>query len=388
MEITIGNKIKQLRKSCNCTQENMAQAIGVTSQAISRWENGTGYPDIEYIPSIANYFGVTIDLLFGYDGDRTEKIRSILKHAADMEKTEMEPSECLDYMRLAAAEFPSSDAITLRLANTLMRCGWMYHGAASLSGTDQKDDGTLEEWSHPDYEHNRANKYWQEALALYESLTDTADSPDIREEAVDNLLMIYWEFGNHSALSKLAAKAPCIAQSRELILSRDESFNYRAGALITILRTMKDLMFSTVKAWRSKTEDNIRECEQIIAMYEHIFEDGRCGRCHLDLYELYARLTHYYWKNGETEKAINALAHSKEHCDLFESLKNISKYSYTSYYTKGYSEDTANWTPKYGANDFSATNFAETFWFNEEWCPGLREDARYSEIVNGNYANS
>ena len=85
MEITIGNKIKQLRKACSRTQESMAQALGVTSQAISRWENGTGYPDIEYIPSIANYFGVTIDVLFGYDGSRTEKIRGILAHVQEME---------------------------------------------------------------------------------------------------------------------------------------------------------------------------------------------------------------------------------------------------------------------------------------------------------------
>ncbi len=387
MEIAIGNKIKQFRKMYNRTQENMAQALGVTSQAISRWENGTGYPDIEYIPSIANYFGVTIDTLFGYDGDRTEKIRSILNHAAEMEAAETEPSECLDYMRLAAAEFPATDEITLRLANTLMRCGWQYHGAASLSGREKKDDGTLEEWSHPDYEHNCANKYWQEALTLYESLLETTDASDIREEATDNVLMLYWEFGNHSALAKLAAKAPHLRHSRELILARDESYNYRAGALMIVLQTLKDLMFSTVKAWRSQTENNIRECEQIIAMYQHIFEDGRCGRYHEDLYELYARLTYYYWQNGEKDKAMDTLAHSKEHCDKFEALKNTGLYSYTSYYTNGYTDDTAEWTPKYGASDFSITNFENTFWFNEEWCPGIHKDVRYSEIINKNYAN-
>ena len=381
MEITIGIKIKQLRKACNRTQESMAQALGVTSQAISRWENGTGYPDIEYIPSIANYFGVTIDVLFGYDGDRTERIRSILNHAAEMEASEAEPSECLDYIRLAAAEFPSSDAVTLCLANTLMRCGWKYHGAASLSGTEIKDDGTLEEWCHPDYEHNCANKYWQEALALYENLLETTDNADIHEEAVDNLLMLYWEFGNHSALTKLAGKAPLLRHSRELILAQDESYNYRAGTLMTVLRTLKDLMFGTVKPWRSSTEKNIRECEQIIAMYEHIFEDGRCGRYHEDLYELYARLTCYYWKTGEKDKAMDALAHSKEHCDKFISLKNTGMYSYTSYYTRGYTENTAEWTPKFGTNDCSAAKFADTFWFSEDWCPGIRENVRYSEIM-------
>ena len=386
MEIAIGNKIKQLRKAYNRTQESMAQALGVTSQAISRWENGTGYPDIEIIPSVANYFGVTIDMLFGYDGDRTEKIRSILNRADEMEEAETEPSECLDYMRLASAEFPAADAITLRLANTLMRCGWKYHGAVSLSGTEKKDDGTLEEWSHPDYEYNCANKYWQEALALFEGLVETTGNAEIREEAMDNILMIYWEFGNHSALAKLASKAPPLRHSRELILTRDESFNHRAHALMVVLRTLKDLMFGTVKAWRSTTEDNIHECEQLAALYQHIFEDGRCGRCHSDLYTLYARLTYYYWKIGEKDKAMDAFAHSKEHFDRFEALQNTGMYSYTSYYTKGYTEDTNDWMPKYGSSDFSAPNFENTFWFDEEWCPGLRDDVRYSELISKNYA--
>lgn len=387
MEIAIGNKIKQFRKMYDRTQENMAQALGVTSQAISRWENGTGYPDIEIIPAIANYFGVTIDVLFGYDGDRTEKIRSILKHADEMEEARTESSECLDYMRLAAAEFPASDEITIRLAHTLMRCGWAYYGAVSLSGTEKKDDGTLEEWSHPDYEHNRKNKYWQEALALYEELIENTDNADIREEAVETAIHIYWEFGNHSALAKLAAKAPHIRTSREMILSWDESYNYRSDALMVVLSTLKDLMFGTVKAWRSSAEDNIRECEQIISLYQLIFEDGRYGKYHQDMYDVYARLTYHYWKNGEKDKALDALSQSKEHFDKFEALKNTGIYKYSSYYTKGSVADTAEWMPKYGMNDFPTQKFEDTFWFSEEFCPGIRDDVRFYEITNFNYVN-
>lgn len=386
MEIAIGNKIKQLRKTYDRTQENMAQALGVTSQAISRWENGTGYPDIEIIPAIANYFGVTIDVLFGYDGNRNEKIRSIIKHADEMEDTRVEPSECLDYMRIAAAEFPASDEITIHLANTLMRCGWAYYGAASFSGTREKEDGTYEEFAHPDYEYNCGNKYWHEALGLYEGLIQNTNNADIREEAVENAVLIYWEFGDHSEITKLAAKAPHIRTSREMLLSRDESYNYRSDALMVVLRTLKDLMFSTVKAWRVRTEDNIRECEQLISLFRLIFEDGRFGRYHSDMYDLYARLTSHYWKTGEKNKALDALAYSKEHYDKFESLKNTGMYCYSSYYTKGSVTDTAEWTPKYGMNDI-VQKFEDTFWFSEEWCPGIRENVRFSEIVSQNYVN-
>ena len=65
MQLNLGNKIRELRRCDGRTQEALADAIGVTSQAVSRWESGGSYPDMELIPSIANYFGISIDELFG-----------------------------------------------------------------------------------------------------------------------------------------------------------------------------------------------------------------------------------------------------------------------------------------------------------------------------------
>ncbi len=65
MLVNIGEKIKDLRKTAGRKQEDLAVALGVTPQAVSRWESNGGYPDIEMIPSIANYFHITIDELFG-----------------------------------------------------------------------------------------------------------------------------------------------------------------------------------------------------------------------------------------------------------------------------------------------------------------------------------
>ena len=70
MNIKIGARIKELRKRHNVTQEQLAEALGVTSQAISRWESESGYPDIEYIIPIANFFKVTADYLLD-NGDKT-----------------------------------------------------------------------------------------------------------------------------------------------------------------------------------------------------------------------------------------------------------------------------------------------------------------------------
>ena len=62
----VGRTIQCLRKAKGVTQEKMAQQIGVTFQAISKWENGYTLPDIMLLPVIAEYFGVKIDDLFRY----------------------------------------------------------------------------------------------------------------------------------------------------------------------------------------------------------------------------------------------------------------------------------------------------------------------------------
>lgn len=56
----IGENISALRKVKGITQENLARAIGVTSQAVSKWENG-GIPDIELLCCIADHFKVSIN---------------------------------------------------------------------------------------------------------------------------------------------------------------------------------------------------------------------------------------------------------------------------------------------------------------------------------------
>ena len=62
----IGTNIRLLRKTKNVTQEELANALHITYQAISKWENGSSQPDIALLPAIANYFGVSIDELFGF----------------------------------------------------------------------------------------------------------------------------------------------------------------------------------------------------------------------------------------------------------------------------------------------------------------------------------
>jgi len=62
--MNVGNNIKQLRRQKKLTQVQVAEELGVSYQAVSKWENDISAPDIALLPAIAELFGVSIDALF------------------------------------------------------------------------------------------------------------------------------------------------------------------------------------------------------------------------------------------------------------------------------------------------------------------------------------
>lgn len=72
MKNYFSENIKKLRRTADITQEKLAEFVGVTPQTVSKWERAETYPDIETLPAIANYFGVTIDELLGNDKTQTD----------------------------------------------------------------------------------------------------------------------------------------------------------------------------------------------------------------------------------------------------------------------------------------------------------------------------
>ena len=84
MQLELGLKIRELRHRDGRTQEMLADALGVTSQAISRWESGNGYPDTEMLPRLAKCFGVTLDGLFGFEGNRERRVRELTEQVERM----------------------------------------------------------------------------------------------------------------------------------------------------------------------------------------------------------------------------------------------------------------------------------------------------------------
>lgn len=94
--MNIGNKIKVLRKEKGVTQEELANNVGVSFQAVSKWENNIALPDITLLPILAEYFGVSMDELFDFSLRETEaEIMKIVYKAAEFRESDPTKSRCI-----------------------------------------------------------------------------------------------------------------------------------------------------------------------------------------------------------------------------------------------------------------------------------------------------
>ncbi len=100
--MTFGEKLSSLRKQANMTQEELAKKLKVSRQAITKWENDNGIPDIDNILRISMLFGVSVEQLFDYkienvsldaDGGNTEKTETIEQENARLKNVEKFVSE-------------------------------------------------------------------------------------------------------------------------------------------------------------------------------------------------------------------------------------------------------------------------------------------------------
>lgn len=79
----LGTKIQALRRNKNLTQAQLAEALSVSAQSVSKWENHLSSPDISLLPVIARYFGITMDELFNYRLDALNYKERFIRFMAD-----------------------------------------------------------------------------------------------------------------------------------------------------------------------------------------------------------------------------------------------------------------------------------------------------------------
>ncbi|MBQ8187372.1 MAG: helix-turn-helix transcriptional regulator [Clostridia bacterium] len=114
----LSETIKQLRREREITQEDLAEMLGVSAQAVSHWECGRTMPDVTQLPVLANVFEVTTDELLGVDvASKAKRIEGILqeyerKYEFDFSRGE----EAISFMADAYREFPAEFGIMIKYA--------------------------------------------------------------------------------------------------------------------------------------------------------------------------------------------------------------------------------------------------------------------------------
>lgn len=118
MNIRLGEKIRTLRKTKNISQEILAQFLGVSFQAVSKWENGDTMPDVTMIPAIASFFEVSTDELF--DFNRLETERKVQQACWNIAKYRNEDPEKAEHeLRNLLKQYPGNDIILTNLTYVL-----------------------------------------------------------------------------------------------------------------------------------------------------------------------------------------------------------------------------------------------------------------------------
>ena len=338
MQIKIGEKIKELRARDGRTQNDLATAIGVSCQAVSRWEANGGYPDMEIIPAIANYFHVTIDELYGYHGDREERIADILKEAnkillkySHFGKGELseDVKDCIQLLRTAADEFPNESKILLKLATALHMWGWHKHG---MQACPPDSSGFI----HFDIEQNSKNVYWQEAVQALEKALGANPSPEDRESIIQQLTPLYCRMGEYEKAKALACDQNALIICKEVLLpmatTGDEQQRYQAERVMALLSRL-ELSITESMAYRpavscSEYGQNIRL--SVAKLYESIFADGKFGKYHGVMGRLYLDLSFNECISlHNTEQALIYFERAFDHYKQSIRVYNEGNYDYT-----------------------------------------------------------
>ncbi len=371
--LRLGEKIKQLRQRDSRKQEDLANALGVSPQAISRWEANGGYPDMELIPAIANYFNISIDELFGYSKDRQEKLKSILDKAEAEINGQGDMTECVEMLRAAAEEFPSEPQVLIKLGYALSMHGWKKYGARNYTTNDS-------DYTHEDTEYNSSNVYWQEEVHVFEKVLTMDISPEDRDVVTMMMVSVYAQMGYTDKAKALALKQNSIITCRETLMPKateaEERDKYQGEAIISLLTELKNVLCDSVctKISLFTKAEGIKLFVDLAHLYESIFSDGRCGVAHSHIGELYLHAAVFEARtNKNIDQAFEYFKKGFEHNKLYNSIRCNGEYKYTS--------------PLVAKVTFPCDNFPSvpsTFW--KGWIEVLPEEFKKRIKADSNYA--
>lgn len=181
--LDFGGKIKTLRLSKSMTQEQLAQRLRVSPQAVSKWENGVTLPDIQLLPELSILLGTSIDALFSMTDDkRMERIDNMLWDQRFLSREEFEAEErflkdkCLEPDAQARATLLLAELYCKRareyreLASPLARkaIGLLpEYDKAAHTALFEAEGGVFPDWN--DVNHHRTIAFYQDFIARHPS---------------------------------------------------------------------------------------------------------------------------------------------------------------------------------------------------------------------------
>lgn len=230
MKITIGSSLKSLRLQKGITQEQAAEAFGVSPQAVSRWENDSAYPDITLLPGIAMFYGTTTDHLLGMDALlQAEQLGAVHAKVQKLVLEEQSPAAAAllqENLRL----YPGNTGLMLALAETL---------AQDPSQTEKAVSAAEQVLQKPD-------------LSLKARCTATA-----------TLLFLYRKLGQTEKAARLLTSLPHLWESRELLRPELASAEEYPSSLQTAVLQTLSFLCSRIQATLTRDPASIPQHIQL-----------------------------------------------------------------------------------------------------------------------------
>lgn len=299
MTIKIGAIIKKLRIENSVTQDTLATAVGVTPQAISRWESEGSYPDIELLPAIADFFSVSTDELLGYKISERENTLADLKKEMYRLAEFGETDERIEFVRTAFAKYPSDCEIREQLSVCL-----------SNKYIETNEKALLDE---------------AESLSLY--VIENCKDADIYHDAINMLIWIYAEKDQTDKALKILERLTPMKYCRELSMARygigdgngelydqdviDKLADYLGMAIRGLV--LDNELPNDPSTWDKK----IKMLKTANKIYSLIYgEDMMFYHCRVGTN--YRIMATYLIAQGKTEETLTALEKSCEHTIAYD----------------------------------------------------------------------
>ncbi len=295
MELNIGSAIRRLRQERNVTQEELANAIGVTAQAVSKWERAEGYPDITLLPEIAGFFGVDLNTVCGLDQKKERaEIWRIIQASREAESYE-------DGVRIARdglQQYPQSYLLKKHLAEQLLGC--------------------LGRWTPP-------KETLDEVIRLYEDIIEHCTEQYLRSDAMASVCRVYGLAGQHEKAVEAARRLPEHRETREFVLCQvlegEELVEQAQHNLIWYMMDMDFMVWKLISSDHYSAEEKITLCRKMIEMFEIV---GDCGDWNIGLMwpaRLYQQMAELHLELNDRSAAFAALENAAEcavRADLLE----------------------------------------------------------------------